>query len=328
MLSIILFLWIIIQGFSLRGPGFFEQELLVSFFPYMFITDILLVIILGIIWIYHHKRRFIIFIILLSWLGVCSYLKINTIYHSTTPFDQKSTTESLSFFYANIYYQNNQIDSLLNTITQKNPDIIMLVEYSKTHDELLTPILQKDYPYISRYRGSKWYDGDIIFSKIPMKSIDHTIRPWSFSHVTLTIHNHILDIALIHTSAPVSQHYFTMRATQLEELDNLLQSHYTREQLQWRDLIVLGDFNLSPWSSYYTHQLQIPLQQLWLTNITTDLSRTSYISQLPYTWCYKDLPFICSHIDHIWSSNADIKLQQIIVPWSDHTWFYGIFYSN
>jgi hypothetical protein len=53
----------------------------------------------------------------------------------------------------------------------------MLVEYAKMHDETLTPILKKDYPYVSRYAGTKTYDGDILFSKYPFKTIEHKTHP-------------------------------------------------------------------------------------------------------------------------------------------------------
>lgn len=64
-------------------------------------------------------------------------------------------TESLSVFYANIYYQNSQTAILLDQIQQEDRDVVMLIEYSKYHDELLTPLLREKYPYVSRYVGSK-----------------------------------------------------------------------------------------------------------------------------------------------------------------------------
>ena len=71
--------------------------------------------------------------------------------------DNETTTKrsEISFFYGNIYYKNTNTEGLLSTITQKNPDIIMLVEYSKYHDEHLTESFKITHPYVSRYSGNK-----------------------------------------------------------------------------------------------------------------------------------------------------------------------------
>jgi endonuclease/exonuclease/phosphatase (EEP) superfamily protein YafD len=57
--------------------------------------------------------------------------------------------------YANIYYKNKDFSGLISTITQHQPDIVLLVEYAKIHDEVLAPLLKAEYPYVSRYVGGK-----------------------------------------------------------------------------------------------------------------------------------------------------------------------------
>lgn len=136
----------------------------------------------------------------------------------------------------------------------------MLVEYSKEHDETITPHLKKEYPYVSRYIGNKGYDGDIIFSKYPLSTIKHTTIPGSFSHIQITYQTKNLDIALLHTSAPVSKHFFNMRTKQLNELKEILTTYYTTNSSN--NLILAGDFNITPWSSYYKTQLSQPLQTI------------------------------------------------------------------
>ena len=62
--------------------------------------------------------------------------------------------------------------------------------------------------------------------------------------------------------------------------------------------------------------------------IVLNLNKTSYRSDMPYTWCYQDFPIICSHIDHIRSTNPGLELDQIIIPGSDHTGFYGKIFTK
>lgn len=281
MFSTILLLWLLVQGFSLWGLWFFEQELMISFLPYIIGVNIIIIATLIIVFIYHNRRKYIFFIIAFGIIGWLCYLQLSSTYYDKPK--NQIYSESLSLFYANIYYKNNLTDSLIKKINQLKPDIIMLVEYSKNHDQILTPILKKEYPYVSRYIGEKGYDGDIIFSKVPMKNIDHTIHPWSFSHVSLLYNNKFIDIALVHTSAPVSKKFFNMRIHQLNELKTLIYDYYKDPEYRWdRDIIIAGDFNISPWSPYYRKQLQYPLESLWFENITTNLNKTSYRSDMPY----------------------------------------------
>lgn len=232
----------------------------------------------------------------------------------------------ISFFYSNIYYKNTNFSWLINTIETYKPDIVMLVEYSKNHDEELTPILKKQYPYKSRYVGQKWYDGDIIFSKYPLKNIKHNVYPGSFSHVNIEYNNNNYDFALIHTSAPVSEHFFKMRNTQLEELSNLLQEYYTTWK-QNNSMFLLWDFNITPRSSYYT-SFDTNMKKIWLDDITTDQSLTLYDTPFPYSRCHASLSIACSHIDHVRSNTKSLSLQKITIPWSDHYGFIGNIYST
>lgn len=316
-----LILWI--QGFILRWPWFFEQEIAISFLPYMIVFNSITILLLFSISLYHYKKRYII-IWLLFILPTVLSIQIIQETISYKPYTIQDTQESLSFFFANIYYQNNKIDDILKTITNQDPDIIMLVEYAKIHDEKITPQLKKTYPYVSRYIGNTWYDGDIIFSKYPLQKINHTTIPGSFSHVTIAYKTKQLDIALLHTSAPISRYFFEMRTKQLNELQDILVHHYTQHSQE--NIILAWDFNITPWSPYYTTQLKQPFQSIGLSNISNNIYLTQYKNYIPYTRCLKQFPIACAQIDHIWSNNMNMKLTQVIVDWSDHTGFFGTIY--
>jgi endonuclease/exonuclease/phosphatase family metal-dependent hydrolase len=201
----------------------------------------------------------------------------------------------------------------------------MFVEYAKIHDDALSDILDKEYPYKNRYVGGKHFDGDIILSRYPIKKIEHQVLPWSrsFTHVRLKKENVPLDIALIHTSAPVSSELFDQRNQQMDKLIEILWEYYTgNNNISDRNIIVLGDFNISPRSPYYT-TFNTHAKNIWLYNISTNIHNTLYNEIFPYTRCHSDLPIICSHIDHIRSNNTGLSLQHIQIPWSDHDGFIG-----
>jgi endonuclease/exonuclease/phosphatase (EEP) superfamily protein YafD len=69
---------------------------------------------------------------------------------------------------------------------------------------------------------------------------------WSFSHVTIKKEKKEFDIALVHTSAPVSPSFFNMREKQMDKLSEILQNYYTTTTQ--KNIMVIGDFNVAPWS--------------------------------------------------------------------------------
>lgn len=328
---LLLSLWgTILQGYMYLFRESYSNELLISFLPYAIGINFFVVLFSFYKTFYQCKRKNIFLTIIWSIIAMSliwyNRNYINEYTHTyTNIFTQDSnivtlSSEWLSFLYANIYYKNKDFSGLVSTIENHQPDIVLLVEYAKIHDEVLTPLLKEKYPYVSRYVGGKWYDGDVIYSKYPLEKIKHTIYPWSFSHVNIQYENKTIDLALIHTSAPVSEYFFTMRNEQLTDLSNLMNEYYSTRSDQ--KVILLGDFNITPRSHYYK-PFDTSMKLLWLSNITTDIANTQYDNKLlPYTRCHEKAPYLCSHIDHI-RSNTSMKLQKINIPWSDHYGFIG-----
>lgn len=114
----------------------------------------------------------------------------------------------------------------------------------------------------------------------------------------------------MHTSAPVSRKFLTMRNKQLTDLISIVRNHYDSNPVN--NLLIVGDFNITPRSHYYQF-FQSSLHKMGLYNITSDIQATSYDRPLPYTWCMQQLPILCAHIDHLWSTNPmELKLVKII----------------
>lgn len=324
MLIFLWLLWLLIHIGLFFSIWSYPYELIISFLPYIISIDSLIGILFLVKFI--GQRRWITFLLLIFYAGVSIYYinqYIDTYLNNKqeNTIIQQWTGQNINFFYSNIYYKNKDFSWLIESIQSHQPDIVLLVEYAKIHDETLTPLLKEQYPYKSRYIGQKWYDGDIIFSKYPLKTIKHTVYPGSFSHISIEYRDQEYDFALIHTSAPVSEYFFNMRNKQLDELSELLQEHYTIEKRD-HPIFLLWDFNITPRSSYYT-SFASEMNKIGLDDITTNKSITTYDSLFPYSRCHESLSIACSHIDHVRSNTKSVSLQKITIPWSDHFGFIG-----
>lgn len=319
-------IWIIIHSYIFLQQTNYFSEIIISFLPYIIGWDILIIFLCSLSILFSSKNKIktvSLFLIILFYLWIWGlYInQYNSIYNKKLNDNNTTATQSWpSFFYGNIYYQNNNFSGIISVINNNNPDIVLLVEYAKIHDEDLSPLLKKSYPYVSRYVWWKWYDWDVIYSKYPLKKIKHMVYPWSFSHISIEYMNKSYDFALIHTSAPVSEHFFNMRTAQLDNLQKLMTEYY-KNTYQTTPIVLLGDFNISPRSWYYK-PFNDRMQTIGLQDISTNLTTTQYNSLMPYTRCHEQASWICSHIDHI-RSNNNILLEKITIPWSDHYGFIG-----
>ncbi len=317
---------IIIQLYMYIVPHAYMSELLLSFLPYGIGMSFLIIIFAIINSIVKRKSLWICItrsIIAISYILSCiRYLSMYiSTYYTYTDEPKTSLPSDISFLYSNIYYKNKSLSWLIQTIERERPDIILLVEYTKQHNEILAPLLRHDYPYVSRYIGGKWYDGDVIYSRYPLQKIQHDIYPGSFSHISINNWWKEVDFALIHTSAPVSEHFFTMRNEQLNNLSMLMSEHYKNINPN-KNIILLGDFNITP-RSYYYQEFSTQMDVIWLYNMSNNIIYTQYNNLIPYTRCHEQAQYLCSHIDHIRSNNANISLEKINIPWSDHDGFVG-----
>ena len=328
LLITILVLWTISHSIVVLLPYQYLSEIILSFLPYSNIGHFFVccLIIFFIIKERHTSKKIIAYLSLV-WiitLWYSQYTKYYQYYYTTSAQVTAHQRHDISFLYANIYYKNNDFSWLLSTIREHNPDIILFVEYAKIHDDALKDTLDNDYPYRNRSIWGKHFDGDVVYSRYPLTKIDHTIEKWSrsFSHVTIQKNHNPLDIILVHTSAPISQAFLDMRTSQIEKLSDMIQDYYNTDQTQREDIIILGDFNLSPRSPHYTAFNQ-EMNNLNFYDISQTIRHTKRKHILPSTRCHQSLTFVCSHIDHIRSNNTNMTLQYINIPWSDHDGFVG-----
>ena len=325
---ILIWLFIIIISWVYYFRDNFFAELVISFLPYI-IAAILLIILVLIIILFHkcHSKsdkknsiKFwtILLIILSCWIGYLYWSEYFSFYNNTNESIRLTQGEWIKVFYANIYYLNDNFDLLQDKLEEEDPDIVILVEFSDEHEEALKDFFREKYQYMNRNSRSTMLAWDVVFSKFPLDNAITTWLSWKwnwkYSYMQINCENNIpncndkIDLYVVHTAAPVSMENFEMRNNQLEQLWLDL----ARNNIWWKPVILIWDFNLSPRSYYYKL-----LTKNW--NLLNALS----FQKPNYTRSLREQKIFRSHIDQIFIS-PEIKISEINIwdlPWSDHRSF-------
>lgn len=221
----------------------------------------------------------------------------------------------IDILYSNILYTNDDYTWLLKEVEGKNPDMVLMVEFTDDHYQNMKSVLNKSYPYSARTISSQKYFGSVVFSKHPIDDLSTEIHQWTwrYSYFSSDYEWKKYYFYLIHTSSPVSKWYFDMRNKQFDILSDDFAKH--QKNISWdAKIVMLWDFNVSPWSIYYD-KLQKSL--VGMQNITRNFT-------VLFTWRVFIMPLISSHIDHFFVSEG-VKISNLSVlktPGSDHRWFF------
>ncbi len=329
MLTILRILILAIMYFYFFRESFLA-ELVISFVPYIIwiiisalIIEIYLILHEGKKWRKYKSIRFfftILITIITIWIWTLYSSEFFWFYNqSDESIRLEDNEEWIKVFYANIYYKNTEYTALQQKIEKENPDIVILVEFSDEHEDEMKDFFKKNYPYMNRNSRSTTLAGDVVFSKIPLENITetHLVEAWTRNYSYMKIfsdeYEDWIDLYVIHTSAPVSQKNFEMRNAQIVKLLSDLLKHH----IDWAPLMIIGDFNLSPWSYYYK-------QFIKHLNVLNALSFQfpNYTRSLLQQWIFR------SHIDQLFIS-PEIKVSEINIQnltWSDHRSF-SFFFS-
>lgn len=352
---LLLYLRTVIHYLVLFFPDYYISELLLSFLPYSMVGHYIAISVCMILIIrrrrklskVHRLGHFCLYaLIYLAYLHTTHYL--HTYSSKSPPIPPYQTryeafpdaTQPLSFFYANILYTNKNMSWLLKTIQQSNPDVIMMVEYTAQQDKILRPQLVHNYPYTSRYqpRSGKNYDGDIIYSRYPLKKIDTHDSPRAYNHVIITKQRRPYHIILVHTAAPVSLSFWKLRKRQMDAFATNIAWFLSGNNAHISDsTAIFGDFNITPRVHDY-QDFDARMNALYLQDVTTNsryLDTTKTVR--PYTlgqggittrW-HQLLSPARAHIDHFRvGSRLNPSYSIIAIPGSDHDGFRGTLDRN
>jgi endonuclease/exonuclease/phosphatase (EEP) superfamily protein YafD len=192
--------------------------------------------------------------------------------------------EGLRVMSYNIWTYNYDYDAIVQSIQQEHPDILFLTEISE--DAMGELQRRLNYPYRDRSSAGS----NAFFSRYPLLSVTPDYPNVSDHGKTFSLvariqtETEILTVIGFHPPIPLARSSFAVRNQQFERL-----APYLR-QLQGQ-VVVLGDFNTSPWSPY--------LQQFEQASRLSSATRGHWIVA---TWSYQSAwPFLFAKlpIDHI-----------------------------
>lgn len=166
----------------------------------------------------------------IHWFGVPSWRK---------------SPEGLRVMAYNIWAYNTDYSAIQASIQQNNPDILFLTEVRRRAMKTLRDRL--DYPYVARSpQGS-----NVFFSRYPLLSVTPDYPNVSDHGKTFSLvariqtETDILTVVGFHPPIPLSKSSFAVRNQQYERLAPFLRGLPGR-------VILLGDFNMTPWSPYFS----------------------------------------------------------------------------
>jgi endonuclease/exonuclease/phosphatase (EEP) superfamily protein YafD len=147
----------------------------------------------------------------------------------------------------NINVANTAWDAIADAVRQVNPDLAAMVETSAIAETQLAQRLGNRFPFVYRSTGG----GLTLFSRLPLSDTESkTFQNGTVLRATVQVQETPVRLIATHPLVPVKPDLFRRRNGLLAELGADLQAQ------DFRPLILLGDFNLTPWSPYYTRLIQ------------------------------------------------------------------------
>ena len=149
---------------------------------------------------------------------------------------------------ANVLGRNREFGGLLDSIERTMPDVIVIQEYRPHSAKALAP-LAKTHPYSLEIPRDDNF-GIALFSRhrlIEAKEVD--LLGASAVDVRLVIEGKAFRLVGVHLSTPVTRDMTALRQAQLEAIAGLIEN--AREPI-----VVVGDFNLTPYSPYFGRFLE------------------------------------------------------------------------
>jgi endonuclease/exonuclease/phosphatase (EEP) superfamily protein YafD len=219
---------------------YFPLELLTHFQIYYLWFSITLSLILTICW-WRNKLRDRGLIYLALSILVFNLFDIYPWYFSRANIATNGAKITLMSF--NINVENTQTSAIVRSIRSVNPDVVVVIEVTPPMMANINAEIKSVLPYNFRSPGG----GLGIFSKLPLQSPRGEKFNGSDANnlvTTIAYQNREIKIIGAHPLVPIKRDRFVNRNQHLQSIGNYLKN--TRETV-----ILLGDFNLTPWSPYY-----------------------------------------------------------------------------
>ena len=162
----------------------------------------------------------------------------------THPDESQSLLRVMSL---NVLKENNQYNKTISKINNENPDILLLIEIDNKWLDQMSQI-ENNYPYKITAPSSDSYFGMAMYSK--SKFIKQRIEAWGrhkIHYISASIEDsrkNTINIVGVHARPPLTRESAQDNYNQLEHL-------IQQASLNPEAVVVMGDFNHTPWSYRY-----------------------------------------------------------------------------
>jgi endonuclease/exonuclease/phosphatase (EEP) superfamily protein YafD len=225
-----------IAVFFAKTWWFFE---LFTHYPHYFaITGTLLIPFLT--WKQMWKTAIIMTAIIAINLAIISpYLEKSVHVHTSQP-ENLGPAPNLTILASNFYYKNTEYAEFASLITSEAPDIFIIHEATQAWHQEITPF-QESYPYVQITQDTG-INGIVLASSLPGTFQEIPLG----SNVGLEFKPENLDLKIlaVHPEAPITPSFAKERDAQFQDIIT-----YSQESLV--PIIVMGDFNCTPFSPHF-----------------------------------------------------------------------------
>ena len=326
--------------------GSYFGELAISFLPYIWLLSLFFLI----YWLFQLRKKLYkpmekwnlktrcapAFVLIFWALFRIFSGEVQQFYHQDL-LSKEELKAPIRVLYSNIYEGNSNFEDIKQKILEEHPDILVFVEFSDQHKEGLKTFLDEHYPYMNTTTRSKIFVGSVVFSKFPITNLADDFKQGSRRYGYFKVEKDQTPYYFyeIHTASPVSKSFFERRNEQLQQLRSEFLTLHPASREKNAKIIMIGDFNISPWSNYYkdfarslSGELQnstrnFPFLFTWSLSEMLNVHHDFEFLPLWLRTVTGKLPLLRSHIDHLFiSPNVNIQnLKSIQIPGSDHRGF-------
>lgn len=220
----------------------YPLELITHFRIQYLILSLIASSILLILWRIRYLKNKVIVIAALFLVGI-NVIEVIPWYLPHSQQAVSNTAKQIRILSFNINIENKNYEEVINVVQKNRPDVTLFMEVDKKAVENLKAGLKNTLPYVFRSPGG----GLAILSRFPIQDAkgDNFNRQGGHNLIaTLEVDKKPIKLIGTHPIVPIKPGNFHSRNRQLAALSN-----YIRGLNQ--PLILVGDFNLTPWSPYY-----------------------------------------------------------------------------
>jgi endonuclease/exonuclease/phosphatase (EEP) superfamily protein YafD len=157
-----------------------------------------------------------------------------------------SGTNTLRVMTINVLRKNDEKEAAVQAVVRARPDIVIGIETDKPWADAFEKALKTDYPYAKIADRADNY-GVLIFSRHPIEKVEVFESPVAYVptiRAEIKIDQTTIVVYGIHTFPPLS-------AFNAHSLQSQLADVAKRIKAEKSPVILMGDLNSTPWSSYF-----------------------------------------------------------------------------